>query len=125
MWKDIEDNKKCLEMWEREAECRDRNQTFKLMSKVDKKVTEKVQRNHMYLCILYWQGVVVLSPTPASLLLNNRILLNMMQWLDQTQPISDKVRLGLYPLLGHGFCETTVRAYMGSEKPVQCGVLPE
>ena len=34
MWKDIEDNKKCLEMWEKDAECRDRKKTFKQMVKV-------------------------------------------------------------------------------------------
>ena len=42
MWKNIEDNKKCLEMWEKEAECRDRKKTFKQMAKVDKKETEDV-----------------------------------------------------------------------------------
>ena len=44
MWKDIQDNKKCLEMWEKEAECRDRKKTFKQMVKVDKKETEKVEK---------------------------------------------------------------------------------
>ena len=45
MWKNIEDYKKCLEMWEKEAECRDRKNTFKQMAKVDKKETENVEKN--------------------------------------------------------------------------------
>ena len=44
MLKDIEDNKKCLEMWEKEAECRDRKKTFKQMAKVDMKETENVEK---------------------------------------------------------------------------------
>ena len=67
MWKDIEDNKKCLEMWEKEAECWDRKKTFKQMAKVDKKETEKVEKKSYRSLYSPFQGVAVLSSTPAFL----------------------------------------------------------
>ena len=101
MWKDIEDNKKCLEMWEKEAECRDRKKKTLnrwLRLRLTRRKLLKLKRNHIDLCILHcrvWQSSPQRLP---SFLANDKSLLQMM-CRNQTPPINDQTHLKLHPPL--------------------------
>ena len=97
--KSIEDNKKCLEMWEKERQSVGTGKKhLNRWLRLTRRKLRKLKRNHIDLCILHfrvWQSFPQRLP---SFLANDKTLLPMM-CRNQTPPINDQAHLRLHPPL--------------------------